>query len=79
MLLLIGLGNSSHIHEKNNNSRFKSKITTITAAAAVVVVEQATEPMVLASCPGCEIPGRSGFASHCSHKSKALRGLVATR
>ena len=26
------------------------------------------------SCPGCEIPGRSGFTFHGSHNSKALRG-----
>ena len=29
-----------------------------------VVVEQATTPMALVSCLGCEIYGRSGFAFH---------------
>ena len=46
---------------------------------AVVVVEQATAPMVLMSGPGCEIPGGSCFTYHRSHNSKALRGLVAIR
>ena len=31
------------------------------------------------SCSDCEIPGRSSFAFHSSHNSKALRGLVAIR
>ena len=37
----------------------------------VVVVEQATTPTAWMSCPGREIPGRSGFAFH---NSKALGG-----
>ena len=42
----------------------------------VYLVEQATAPTVYAS---YEIPGRSGFAFHSSHFSKALSGLVAIK
>ena len=51
----------------------------LTALHGHTVVEQATSPTVQVSCSSCEIPGRSGFAFHSSHYSKALRGLVAVR
>ena len=39
-----------------------------------VVVEQATAPTAWVSCPGCEIPGRPGFAFYSSYNSNALMG-----
>ena len=39
------------------------RLRSLAVAAAAVVVEQVTAPTVYVSCPGCEIPGRSGLPS----------------